>query len=1209
VAGIIKAVQAIRHGLLPRTLHVDEPNPQVDWSPGTVRLLTESRPWPDVGRPRRAAVSSFGLSGTNSHVIVEAPAEPATATEAETAGTPALPFVLSAKTPAALHAQAAALRDHLTGHLNLSTVDVARSLATTRTHFEHRAAVTGTGRDGVLAALGDVAAGHRDATGRPAGKLAFLLSGQGSQRLGMGRDLAEAYPVFADAFDEVLAALDEHLDRPLRDVLWGEDEEPLNRTTYTQPGLFAVEVSLYHLFRSWGVRPDVLAGHSIGELAAAYIAGVLSLADAAKLVTARARLMQALPAGGAMVAVQATEDEVTPRLSGQVGLAAVNGPSSVVVSGPEQAVLDLAATFTEQGRRTSRLAVSHAFHSPLMEPMLAEFAKVAAGLSYAEPAIPVVSTVTGGVADLGTPEYWIRNVARTVRFADAVRTLEADGVRTFLELGPDAVLSALAAESAGDATFVATQHRKHPGDRTAVEALAALHCAGRRVDWPAFFTAHGGSVVDLPTYAFDRKRHWLEPAGRRLAAPADPAADAFWQLVDGDDAQAAAERLGVDADALATILPGLASWRRQATDRSTVDSWRYRIAWDRVPEPSDVSLTGRWVVVGTPGAPTTVADGLAEHGADVVRVEPTTLDRAAIADALRPIVSAVDDVAGVVSMLALADDPCAATVPLVQALGDLEVTAPLWAVTTGAVAAGGTVPDPAQAMVWGLGTVLALDLPERWRGMVDLPDTEPATVRLLCAALSTADEDQLAVRAGGLFARRMVPAPAEAEPATPWRPRGTVLVTGGTGGIGAHLARWLAGNGAEHLVLTSRRGADAPGAAELTEELTALGARVTLAACDVADRAALAAVVDAIPAGTPLTAVLHAASALPVPVPLADTTAADFAETGRAKIDGARHLDELTAGADLDAFVLFSSGAAIWGSGHQAAYGAANAYVDALACRRRAAGRPATSIAWGAWGGDTMAAEGDLSRYGLVPMEPRLAVEALRRVVEEGAPNLVVSAIDWARFVPTYTLARPRPLLRGVPDAVAVLAADAEVEPDAGATELVETLTGLSEADQERELVELVRTRAAAVLRHDSADAVSPGAAFRELGFDSMAAVELRNQLGAATGITLPATVVFDHPNPADLATFLRERLGLGGAAADPILSTLDALEQAVAGLAAHEIERTRVVSRLQALVGALNDKALPAAAEPGNVISVEDRLKAASADDVLAFIDDLGVA
>jgi polyketide synthase 7 len=1146
VAGIIKVVQAIRHGLLPRTLHVDEPTPQVDWSPGTVRLLTDDLPWPDTDRPRRGAVSSFGLSGTNSHVIIEA-ADEVEATP-PSAGSPALPFLLSARDSAALRAQATRLRDHLAERPELSTVDVAYSLATTRTHFEHRAAVTAGDRDAVIAALSGIA----DGVTNRAGRVAFLCTGQGAQRLGMGRELAEAFPVFADAFDDVLA----ELAPGLRDVLWGDDEDALNQTSNTQPGLFAVEVALFRLFESWGIRPDLLAGHSIGELAAAHVAGILSLPDAARLVSARARLMQDLPAGGAMIAIQATEDEVAPHLTDMTGIAAVNGPTSVVISGDETDAQAIAAVFTEQGRKTSRLKVSHAFHSPLMAPMLAEFARVAAGIAYAEPAIPVVSTVTGDVTDMATPEYWIRNVIQTVRFADAVATLAAEGVDTFVELGPDAVLSAMVPACLTDdaTTVVATQRAKHPGDRTAVEALATLHCLGRPVDWTAFFAPHTASVVDLPTYAFSRRRFWLEPSRHWVADQ----------------------------------------------EQSTVDSWRYEVTWERLAAPSEVILPGRWLVVGADDA---VAHGLAEHGADVVRVD-TTADRTATADAIRAAVAG-EAVAGVVAALDLAG-----TITLVQALGDLDLTAPLWCVTTNAVTTGDTAPDPDQAAIWGLGTVLALDLPDRWGGLVDLPDTDPAAVKLLCAALSTTDEDQLAVRAGAVLGRRMTPAPADpAAPGTPWQPHGTVLVTGGTGGIGAHLARWLADHGAEHLVLTSRRGADAPGAAELAKDLAERGAQVTLAACDVADRDAVEAVLDAIPARLPLTAVLHAASALPIPVALADTTVEDVTETGRAKIDGARHLDELTAGLDLDAFVLFSSGAAIWGSGQQAAYGAANAYVDALAHQRRAQGRPATSIAWGAWGGDTMAAEGDLSRYGLDPMEPRLAVAALKQAVEEDRANLVVAAIDWARFVPTYTLARPRPLLRGVPAAVAVLTE--EVEPDAASSELVTRLATLSEADQEHELLELVRTRAAAVLRHDTADAVAPRAAFRDLGFDSLAAVELRNQLAAATGVSLPATVVFDHPNPTELAAFLRAGLGLDdGPATDPVLSSLDALEQAVASLPPHEIERTRITARLQALVSELNEKALRATEDDAETVtSVEDKLKAASAADVLAFIDDLGVA
>ena len=377
----------------------------------------------------------------------------------------------------------------------------------------------------------------------------------------MGRDLAAAFPVFADAFDEVLAALDEHLDRPLRDVLWGDDEELLNQTTYTQPGLFAVEVALYRLFRSWGVRPDFLAGHSIGELAAAHVAGVLSLADAAKLVTARARLMQALPAGGAMVAVQATEDEVTPLLTGEVGIAAVNGPIVGRASpGPEQAVLDIAADVR------SRPQDQQARGEPRV-PLAADGADARRLRHASPPDCPMRSRRSRSCPrspatppTWRTPEYWIRNVAQTVRFADAVRALEADGVRTFVELGPDAVLSAMGRESVRRRhvrRHAAPQARPVTGPRS--RRSPPLHCAGPPVDWAAFFAPYGAAVVDLPTYAFTRQRHWLEPAERRVAAPRTRAADAFWQLVDGADAAGAGRASSASTpDALAAVLPGLA---------------------------------------------------------------------------------------------------------------------------------------------------------------------------------------------------------------------------------------------------------------------------------------------------------------------------------------------------------------------------------------------------------------------------------------------------------------------------------------------------------------------------------------------------------------------------------------------------------------------------------------------------------------------------
>ncbi|MFF3216096.1 SDR family NAD(P)-dependent oxidoreductase [Streptomyces sp. NPDC002886] len=527
VAGVIKMVEAMRHGVLPRTLHVDRPSQKVDWDAGAVRLLTEARDWAGEG-PRRAGISSFGISGTNAHVIVEhvpdeqpepATAPEATAPEAEPAeDTGPVAWLLSAAGGEALADQARRLADHVTRQPALRPVDVAYSLGSGRPLLSHRAVVVGEDREELLGRLAALAAQPSAATAAsgPAGATAFLFTGQGAQRPGMGRELYEAHPVFARAVDAAAEAFDPHLDRPLLEVMWGTDAELLNRTEYAQPALFTMEIALFRLAESWGIRPDYLAGHSIGELAAIRAAGVLSLEDVAALVAARGRLIQNLPAGGAMVAIRATEAEVLPLLTDAVSLAAVNGPSSVVVSGAEAEVLALAARFEADGRKTSRLRVSHAFHSPLMEPMLDDFRTVARKMTYRKPVIPVVSTLTGRLAtaeELGDPEYWVRHVRGTVRFEDAVHTLEAEEVTTYLELGPDAVLSSLGADcltGERDVAFLPALRRDRPEPRELVTAAGQAASRGVAVDWSAVHTSSHPRRVELPGYAFQRRRYWLD---------------------------------------------------------------------------------------------------------------------------------------------------------------------------------------------------------------------------------------------------------------------------------------------------------------------------------------------------------------------------------------------------------------------------------------------------------------------------------------------------------------------------------------------------------------------------------------------------------------------------------------------------------------------------------------------------------------------------
>ncbi|NEB41123.1 type I polyketide synthase [Streptomyces sp. SID14515] len=1088
VAGVIKMVQAMRHDTLPPTLHVDRPSAHVDWSAGSVEVLTESRPWPRTDRARRAGVSSFGVSGTNAHLIVEEP--PAPAATDPSASTPPLqvasvPWVVSGSGDAPLREQAARLRDATNG---LDPVDVGWSLAVGRAHLSHRAVVMdATGLD-VVAQSGS-APGVIEGAAAPKPRVAFVFPGQGAQWTGMAVELLDSSPVFARQIDACAEALAPHVDWSLPEVLrTASDDAWLERADVVQPVLWAVMVSLAELWKACGVSPVAVAGHSQGEIAAACVAGALSLDDGARIVALRSKLIvRKLSGQGGMASVALPLEEVRKRLEHRedlLSVAAVNGPSSVVVSGAPDALDELVAACEADGVRARRVAVDYASHSPQVDQVRDELLGVLEEVSPAATEVAFFSAVTGGMLDPTglDAEYWYRNLRQTVEFEQTTRSLLEHDCTLLIEMSPHPVLVPAVQDtlddSVGETVILGSLRRGDGGPQRFATALAQAWVHGAPVEWASLAT--GGRWVELPTYAFQRKRYWLEgPTGRPRAT----------------------------------------------------DAWRYRVEWKPLRTPQG-KLSGRWLLAGPDDE---ILSAMAD--ADVVQLPMDgTAERASLAEKLRGLAAEHGAFAGVVHQAGL--NPRTSLV-LVQALGDAGVDAPVWLLTRGAVSA--TAEDAVtaeRAQVWGLGLVAGLECPDRWGGMIDLPQTlDEKTAARLAAVLAAADgEDQLALREQGVLVRRLVRAPSrEGAPHREWRPRGTVLITGGTGAVGGHIARWAAGNGADHVVVTSRRGPAAAGIADLEADCAAAGCRLTVVSCDVADRDAVARLLADV---GPVTSVFHAAGVSRYGT-LPDLGLDEYDDVVAAKASGAQHLHELLADQELDAFVLFSSGAAIWGSAGQAAYAAANAFLDGLAQQRRHEGRTATSIAWGGWSGGGMLgceAERELRRRGVGAMAPHAAMQVLQQALDDDETTLTVASMDWERFAPAYTMARRRPLIDEIAEAAGAAAETADAAANPQAEGMRRRLAESS--DPEQAILDVVRAEAAVVLGHHSAVELHARKPFRDLGFDSVMAVEFRNRLTAMTGLKLPGAVVFDYPTPFELARHLLDSLTDREAGLAPVVAT-----------------------------------------------------------------------
>jgi acyl transferase domain-containing protein len=1441
-AGVIKMVMALRHEALPRTLHVDAPSRQVDWSAGAVSLLAEQTPWPAGSEPRCAGVSSFGMSGTNAHVILEeapsssdsieqAPSSSDSAadrvppTGAEIAdggngraavcplGSGALAWPLSGRGEAGLRAQARRLAEWVQGDREHEAVDIGRSLAR-RPALEERAVLVGEERGQLLEGLRALAAsGSPPGVARGAadagGRVVFLFSGHGSQWAGMGLELLDRSEVFAEHMRACAEALAPHLDWSLMGVLRGEPGAPaLEAVDVIQPALFAVMVSLAGLWRACGVTPDVVVGHSQGEVAAAHVAGGLSLADAARMVALRSRVLARLTGRGRMASVSLPAAQLAGRLERwgeRIVIAGVNGPTSVTVSGEPEALDEFLGECATEGVRAREVAAAiGAGHSPQVQALREELLEACSGVVPRSGEIPFHSTVTGGALDTARldAEYWYRNARETVRFQDTVRGLLREGHRAFVEVSPHPVLSVAVGETAEDAlgrpgaaAVVGSLRRGEGGPARFATSLGEAWVRGVGVDWGAVLPWSDATRARLPTYAFQRERYWIESgaggpadmaaAGQAaaehplLGAVAELADDRGWLLtgrislsthpwladhatagtallpgtaflelalqagaragcetvreltleaplvlaerdgaqvqlavgpldesgtrsveihsrpeaaageglwageawtchargllVSGDedpgaepvwDAWPPADAQAVDVEDLYDRLAGLgfdygpafqglrAVWTREeevfaevslaeaqrteaelfgvhpalldaalhalgaglggAGDADAQGGLRVPFAWSgvRLHGAGAAALRVRIAPAGDDAVSLAVAD---DAGAPVASVRALTLrvlspERLGAGGAghhrslyrldwvgLAPATGAQTPAVTLVDCPPEGEGPTAAhtavnrTLMLIQEwlAGEQTTGSRLALVTHGAVAAraGEDVPDLAGAAVWGLVRSAQAENPGRLV-LVDV-DGEESSRAALDGALAL-DEPQLALRGGEVLAPRLarmarVEPPAQDGSASPdatrdapaggWR--GTVLITGATGALGALVARHLvAEHGVRDLLLAGRRGREADGAAALERELSELGARVTVAACDVADRAQLQELLASLGPERPLGAVVHAAGVLDDGV-IGSLTAERVDRVLAPKLDAAWHLHELTEGLDLSRFVLFSSAAGVFGNPGQGNYAAANAFLDALAAHRRARGLPGVSLAWGLWervgGGPDGPDLGRLGRSGFAALS-----------VQEGLGLFdVACALEETLSIPVRLDAgalRARARTEALPALLrSLIRMPARAVEDGARESLAQRLEGVPAQERTGVVLELVRGEAAGVLGHASPRAIDPRRPFKELGFDSLTAVQLRNRLIAVTGLHLAATLVFDHPTVEEVAAHLLAEVSAPGSGADTDLDPAEAeLRRALASIPLARLREAGLLQALRQLAG-IGAEAAPA--------------------------------
>lgn len=1171
VAGLIKTILALRHKSIPAHLHFDTPNPYIAWDQINLRVPVTATAWParEDGKPRVAGVSSFGVSGVNAHVVItEAP--PREPTQPQSSDELQLLPIAAART-SALRDLAQDYHGFLDHEGPANVGEICFTAATGRVHSSIRAVAIGATRDALKTDLDTVItrlAGAADAAGTATPgqppRIAFLFSGQGAQYAGMGRELYASETVYRNALDRCAEVLDPHLDQPLLSVLHARTDSAaatlLNRTAFTQPALFALEYALCELWQSWGIYPSAVLGHSVGEYAAACVAGVFSVEDGLRLMVERGRLMQAQPETGSMRAVMAGAEQTRAAIapfSDVVAIAAVNGPDNTVISGQREAIDAIARALGREGVKSRELVVSHAFHSPLMDPILDEFEQTVAGLTLSPPRLPFISNVTGNSISgerVTQPEYWRSHIRQPVLFADSVTAALQQQCAVFVEIGPGGTLLGMAQNCAPRGTARASYYpslREGRDDvRQVFETLGKLYVDGAAVDWRGFYRHRPDSQrrIALPTYAFQRERHWMTEDSDTAStdireAAADPRTTALDVFGDGEMLAAEMRNDGsldpADAAALPRVLAALQARLQTRQSEELARAWMYEQRWEETsPDATPPPAQGLWVICGDTGhVVTELGQAMTASDTPHTRCDPDAFsaDPAAVGQDLQRIcadkntrLQAVvylcnpdacafeqQPAADSNTLLTTLERSFAPLITLARALQGLteQPTARLYVVTRGAVA---TDPEsdrsvaPNQTALWGMARALAVECPEIWGGIVDLPPTPDADENnAMWPALRRSDEDQIAIRGRRQFAPRIVRRTATAAAGPELRNDGTYLITGGLGGIGLEIARWFVTRGRNKVVLLGRSGASAA-AQTVIADLEAHGAEIIVAAADTANFAELSAVIeDAERRLGPLRGVVHAAGITDNGL-LRDQTWERFATVFTPKVLGGWNLHCLTRERDLDCFVSLSSTAALLGHDGQSNYAAANAYLDGLTHLRRGLQLPATSLDFGPWRQIGMAAgeglDAHFSARGLARMDSRHALAAFALALDEDANQLGVVDCDWSAVIAQYPGGRVPSHLLALGSAPASGIAPATREPRLTVAELAAKPRDERAAlllDYAVELV--VRT-----LGHNDGAALDTERPLLELGLDSLMAMQLRNAYLDDFDLAVPLNVFLE---------------------------------------------------------------------------------------------------